>query len=150
MDSVFSELRMRLKRIGFRFTTIAIAAVAAVALASCSSETPPPPPVAAPLAPGMAGDMRVPSQANSEVNQSRLKELYEKRSKAVESLDYPIGPGDVIQISVPGVDDLKERMVRVGGDGQIALPLIGEFQAGDLPEPQLTDQLKLALSKYMY
>jgi polysaccharide biosynthesis/export protein len=84
------------------------------------------------------------------VNQARLQALFEKRTTAVESLDYPIGPGDVIQISVPGVDDLKERTVRVGGDGKIQLPLIGEIQAGGLTEPQLSDQLKAALSKYMY
>jgi polysaccharide export outer membrane protein len=92
----------------------------------------------------------VPSAANSEVNQTRLKELYEKRSTTLESVDYPIGPGDVIQISVPGVDDLKERMVRVGGDGRIELPLIGQVQAGGLTEPQLTESLKTALGKYMY
>jgi polysaccharide export outer membrane protein len=94
--------------------------------------------------------MRVPSAANSEVNQTRLKELYEKRSAAAEAVDYPIGPGDVIEITVPGVDDLKERMVRVGGDGKIELPLIGQVQAGGLTEPQLTEQLKGALGKYMY
>lgn len=147
MNSIFSELRIRLTRIGFHFTTAAIAAVAALALASCSSAPPPTPPVeSAPL----AADMRVPSAANSEVNQARLKELYEKRSAAVESVDYPIGPGDVIQISVPGVDDLKERMVRVGGDGRIELPLIGQLQAGGLTEPQLSESLKTALGKYMY
>ena len=147
MDFILPELRMRLTRIGFRFTTIGIAAIAALALAACSSAPPPVPPAdAAPL----AADMRVPSAANSEVNQTRLKELYEKRSTAMESLDYPIGPGDVIQISVTGVDDLKERLVRVGGDGRIELPLIGQIQAGGLTEPQLTESLKTALGKYMY
>jgi len=150
MDFIFSKLRMRLTRIGFGFGRVGVAAVVALALASCSSETPPAPPVEAQSAPGPAGDMRVPSAANSETNQARLKELYEKRSKAAESLDYPIGPGDVIQISVPGVDDLKERLVRVGGDGRIELPLIGQVQAGGLTEPQLTEQLKVALGKYMY
>jgi protein involved in polysaccharide export with SLBB domain len=149
MDFIFSELRMRLTRIGFRFTTIGFAAVAALALASCSSQAPEP--AASPVeATPLAGDMRVPSAANSELNQTRLKELYEKRSAAIESLDYPIGPGDVIEITVPGVDDLKERMVRVGGDGKIELPLIGQIQAGGLTEPQLTDSLKTALTKYMY
>ena len=138
---------MRLTRIGFRFTTIGIASIAALALASCSSAPPPVPPAdATPV----AADMRVPSAANSEVNQTRLKELYEKRSTAMESLDYPIGPGDVIEITVPGVDDLKERLVRVGGDGRIELPLIGQIQAGGLTEPQLTESLKTALGKYMY
>ena len=147
MDFILPELRMRLTRIGFRFTTIGIAAIAALALAACSSAPPPVPPAdAAPV----ATDMRVPSAANSEVNQTRLKELYEKRSTAMESLDYPIGPGDVIEITVPGVDDLKERLVRVGGDGRIELPLIGQIQAGGLTEPQLTESLKTALGKYMY
>jgi polysaccharide export outer membrane protein len=147
MDFILPELRMRLTRIGFRFTTIGIAAIAALALAACSSAPPPVPPAdAAPV----AADMRVPSAANSEVNQTRLKELYEKRSTAMESLDYPIGPGDVIEITVPGVDDLKERLVRVGGDGRIELPLIGQIQAGGLTEPQLTESLKTALGKYMY
>src|SRR5712671_6360151 len=150
MDFIFSKLRMRLTRIGFCFGRVGVAAVVALALASCSSERPPAPPVEAQPAPGLAGDMRVPSAANSETNQARLKELYEKRSKAAESVDYPIGPGDVIQISVPGVDDLKERLVRVGGDGRIELPLIGQVQAGGLTEPQLTEQLKVALGKYMY
>jgi polysaccharide export outer membrane protein len=147
MDFILPELRMRLTRIGFRFTTIGIVAIAALALAACSSAPPPVPPAdAAPV----ATDMRVPSAANSEVNQTRLKELYEKRSTAMESLDYPIGPGDVIEITVPGVDDLKERLVRVGGDGRIELPLIGQIQAGGLTEPQLTESLKTALGKYMY
>jgi protein involved in polysaccharide export with SLBB domain len=147
MDFILPGLRMRLTRIGFRFTTIGIAAIAALALAACSSAPPPVPPAdAAPV----AADMRVPSAANSEVNQTRLKELYEKRTTAMESLDYPIGPGDVIEITVPGVDDLKERLVRVGGDGRIELPLIGQIQAGGLTEPQLTESLKTALGKYMY
>src|SRR6266481_8429819 len=147
MDFIFLALRIRLMRTGLCFTRVGIAAIAALALAACSSAPPPVPPVdAAPL----SSDMKVPSAANSEVNQQRLKELYEKRSAAVESLDYPIGPGDVIEISVPGVDDLKERIVRVGGDGKIELPLIGQIQAGGLTEPQLTESLKTALGKYMY
>jgi protein involved in polysaccharide export with SLBB domain len=154
MDSFFSKLRTRLTTIGFRFRTIGIAAFVAIALTSCSSGTQPESaesaaPDSAP-APGLASDTKVPSAANSETNQARLKALWEKRSVALESLDYPIGPGDVIEITVPGVDDLKERMVRVGGDGKISLPLIGDVQAGGLTEPQLSDQLKAALGKYMY
>ena len=100
--------------------------------------------------PSALRDTRVPSVANSQLNQERLQALYEKRTGAVTNPDYPIGPGDVIEITVPGVDDLKERLVRVGGDGKIQLPLIGQVQAGGLTEPQLSDQLKAALSKYMY
>lgn len=150
---------MRLTATGFRFGTTGIAVLAAITIASCSSSQPaaPTPPAAqpalgsgAPPSPGLGADPRVPSVANSQANQERLKALFEKRSQAMESPDYPIGPGDVIQISVPGVDDLKERTVRVGGDGRIELPLIGEIQAGGLTEPELSGQLKNALSKYMY
>src|SRR5712692_8601487 len=135
---------MSLKTIEFRFRTVGIAALIAVALISCSSQTQPEPapPDSAPAPSLAAADARLPSAANSETNQARLKELWDKRSAAVESLDYPIGPGDVIEITVPGVDDLKERTVRVGGDGKIELPLIGQVQAGGLTEPQLSDELK--------
>ena len=92
----------------------------------------------------------MPSAANSEVNQARLQALFEKRSTAVESLDYPIGPGDVIEIEVPGVDDLKDRTVRVSGSGQIELPLIGVIDTTGLTESGLRDSLKAALGKYMY
>ncbi len=67
-----------------------------------------------------------------------------------EPLDYPIGPGDVIEISVPSMDELKNRSVRVSGTGDIELPLIGTLSAGGLNEAQLTDKLKRALTKYMY
>ena len=96
-------------------------------------------------------DNRVPSAANSPLNQKRLKELWDKRmAQGKGPLDYPIGPGDVIQISVPAMDELKERMVRVSGTGDIELPLIGTIAAGGLTEAQLTDKLKEALTKYMY
>jgi polysaccharide export outer membrane protein len=150
MDSFYSELRMRLTTIGSYLQALGIAAFIAIALTSCSSETQAPPAPDAPTASSVAAAATVPSASGSETNQARLKELYEKRTAAVESLDYPIGPGDVIEVSVPGVDDLKERTVRVGGDGKIELPLIGQIQAGGLTEPQLSDSLKTALGKYMY
>lgn len=141
---------MKLTTIGFRFGTVGIAAVVAMGLTACSSGTPPAPASDSPSASSMASAAEVPSVGGSETNQTRLKALFEKRSAAVESLDYPIGPGDVIEITVPGVEDLKERTVRVGGDGKIELPLIGQIQAGGLTEPQLSDHLKEALGKYMY
>jgi len=92
----------------------------------------------------------VPSVATSEVNQERLRALWEKRSKASDTTDYPIGPGDVIQITAPGVDDLKDRTVRVSGNGEVELPLIGIIQASGLTESGFRDRLKVALGKYMY
>jgi polysaccharide biosynthesis/export protein len=95
-------------------------------------------------------DPRVPSVANSPANLARLEALYAKRSSASNSTDYPIGPGDVIEIEVSGVDDLKDRTVRVSGSGQIELPLIGIIDTTGLTEYGLRDSLKAALGKYMY
>ena len=135
-----------------------IAAIAAAALIGCASAPPPatapaavsPPPVQSPdgaVAP--AAEARVPSVASSPKNLARLQALWTARSQAA-STDYPIGTGDLLQISVPGVDDLKERTVRVGSEGNIDLPLIGTIHAAGIPESELRDKLGKALEKYMY
>jgi protein involved in polysaccharide export with SLBB domain len=105
-------------------------------------------PVQAGGAPAVSED-RVPSVASSPKNLERLQALWAVRSQP-SSTDYPIGVGDVIQISVPGVDDFKERTVRVGTEGNIDLPLIGTVRAAGLTEQDLRDKLTHALDKYMY
>jgi polysaccharide export outer membrane protein len=80
----------------------------------------------------------------------RLNALWEKRSTAKDSTDYPIGPGDVIEVTAPGVDDLKDRTVRVSGNGEVELPLIGIIQAAGMTETGFRDRLKTALGKYLY
>src|SRR5262249_28305930 len=39
--------------------------------------------------------------------------------------DFTVGPGDVIAISVPEIEELQKEQVRVAPDGTIGLPLIG-------------------------
>jgi polysaccharide export outer membrane protein len=122
-----------------------------MALNACSTAAPPQPMDSA-SAPATTPtvDPRIPSVANSDANQERLKALWEKRSARSEMTDFPIGPGDVIEIAVPGVDDLKDRTVRVSGSGQIELPLIGIIDTSGQTESGLRDKLRGALSKYMY
>jgi polysaccharide export outer membrane protein len=133
-----------------RWPLYEIAAIATAALIGCASA----PPAASP--PGAAGstavptaEQRVPNVADSPKNLERLQTLWSARSQA-GSTDYPIGTGDVLEISVPGVEDLKGRTVRVGSEGNIDLPLIGPIHAAGIPESELRDQLKTALEKYMY
>ena len=97
----------------------------------------------------MSAEDRVPSVASSPKNLERLQALWAARSQAT-STDYPIGIGDLLQVSVAGVDDFKERTVRVGSEGNIDLPLIGTIHAAGIPESQLRDNLAKALEKYMY
>ena len=115
-------------------------------IAACSSSQSQTGPTATVAGP----DPRIPSVANTDQNQERLAALWTKRTATEATVDYPIGPGDVIEVTVPGVDDLKDQIVRVGGNGKLDLPLVGTIQAAGLTEPQLRDQIKQALTKYMY
>ena len=133
-----------------RWPLYLIAASATAALIGCASAPPKAsPPDATASAAVPSGEERVPSVANSPKNLERLQTLWTARSQAA-STDYPIGIGDVLEISVPGVEDLKGRTVRVGSEGNINLPLIGSIHAAGIPESDLRDQLKTALEKYMY
>jgi protein involved in polysaccharide export with SLBB domain len=81
---------------------------------------------------------------------TRLDALYRSRTRGETVADYPIGPGDIVQISVPPIDELRERTVRVEADGSISLPMLGTLQAGGLTEKQLRAELSERLKTYMY
>jgi protein involved in polysaccharide export with SLBB domain len=81
---------------------------------------------------------------------TRLDALYRIRTRGQTVADYPIGPGDIVQISVPPIDELRERTVRVEADGSVSLPMLGTLQAGGLTEKQLRAELTEKLKKYMF
>lgn len=76
----------------------------------------------------------------------RLAQLWLERTREGSTMDYPIGPGDVLEVSVPALEELHSRTVRVSGDGAIALPLIGVVQAAGLTEQQLVTELRRRLA----
>jgi polysaccharide biosynthesis/export protein len=63
--------------------------------------------------------------------------------------DLPVGPGDVIDVSVAEIDELQNRKVRVSARGDVELPLIGTVQAAGLDESALHDALVRKLKVYM-
>src|SRR3989304_5864646 len=79
----------------------------------------------------------------------RLAQLWEARSRGISTADYPVGPGDVVEISVPAIEELRGRVVRISGDGTISLPFIGKFQAAGLTEEELRQKLIVQLQQYM-
>jgi polysaccharide export outer membrane protein len=81
---------------------------------------------------------------------SRLEDLWLVRTTQNIESNYPIGPGDVLEVNAQYVDELKSRIVRVGGDGNITLPLLGTVHAVDLSEDELSDQIAKKLKKYIY
>ncbi len=84
--------------------------------------------------------------------EQRLNELWARRtSHSVDGHDdYPIGPGDVLSISVPEVNEISDRKVRVSAQGTIELPLVGTVQAGGLTEDGLARELDDKLQQYMF
>jgi protein involved in polysaccharide export with SLBB domain len=77
-----------------------------------------------------------------------LVELWRRRESA-PSQDLPIGPGDIIDISVPEVEELQNQRTRVSAQGEIELPLIGTVNASGLSESQLHDALVRKVRVYM-
>lgn len=143
-------IKMIIKKRSARLRGWTLAVVAAALLSACSSAEPPQPYDPTIVSNTPTAESQIPSVANSEANQERLKALWDKRSALPETQDFAIGPGDVIEVSVPGIDDLKERSVRVSGSGQIELPLIGIVDVSGQTEAGLRERLRAALKKYMY
>jgi polysaccharide export outer membrane protein len=62
------------------------------------------------------------------------------------SLEYQVGPGDVLEVEVIGNDDLS-RLPTVQTNGSILLPLLGEVQVAGLTLPEITRKVTNLLEK---
>jgi protein involved in polysaccharide export with SLBB domain len=82
-------------------------------------------------------------------DRQRLAKLWNKRNGDRYGSDFTLGPGDVIEISVP-LEQLQHREVRVSSQDTITLPLAGVVDVTGMTEQNLTDTLHQRLSKYMY
>lgn len=78
----------------------------------------------------------------------KLTVLWQQR-KTEKSGDFAIGPGDVIRISVPELDELQNQEVRVTSDGTIGLSLVGTMHVAGMSENQLRSALVNRLRKFM-
>lgn len=83
-------------------------------------------------------------------NAGRLSALFRERIADSGKTDYPIGPGDVLKVSVPPIDELASQTVRVDADGTISLPMLGTVKAAGLTQEQLRTELRDKLKTYMY
>jgi polysaccharide biosynthesis/export protein len=116
-----------------------------------SSSLPTPPPRAAAIgSPDTAPPFTAanPQEGN---DQERLTQLWQNRAQERFGGEYPVGPGDVLELNVRSLNDLQNRVVRVSGEGTIKLPWIGEMQAAGFTESTLTEEIKKKLQeRYMY
>jgi len=98
--------------------------------------------------PGSEAGGAVLSQDSSDLE--RLALLWHKRAAKAAGADYPIGPGDILEISVPSMEELRSQTVRVSGEGTISLPLLGKIQVGNATEEELKESIRERLRQYMY
>ena len=131
-------------------------ALVVVALNGCAASPSPPTPGDPPRASGP----ETPA-VGAQLKVTPLDQLWEARR--TKSSDFPIGLGDIIDISVPGMalsggsesgggggETLDSRTVRVDGMGNITLPILGRIHVAGLTEEQLRSELRTRLQKYMY
>lgn len=105
------------------------------------------PPVAAAADPAEA--LSGPPQSYAIGGQQRLQRLWQERTADGAQDNFALGPGDVLQISVP-LEQLHDREVRISPRDTITLPLVGMMEVGGMNEQELTAALRVRLSKYMH
>jgi polysaccharide export outer membrane protein len=72
----------------------------------------------------------------------------DEKSTASAVIDYVIGPGDVLDISV-WKEQALTKLVTVLPDGKISFPLVGTIAAGGKNLDQLTKELEKKLSRFV-
>lgn len=71
-----------------------------------------------------------------------LARLWLRRAHEGSPSDLPLGPGDVLEISVTPVAEVQNYATRVSGDGAISLPLIGSLQVAGVNESALSEAIR--------
>src|SRR5882762_2649079 len=62
---------------------------------------------------------------------------------------YLLGPDDQLEISGPELSDLPNKPVRIDGEGDIQVPLVGRIHVAGLTVQQTEQELNSVLSKYI-
>jgi protein involved in polysaccharide export with SLBB domain len=93
-------------------------------------------------------DSSASQRVDSSCNEPTLIQLSRQRRSDTPA-DLAIGPGDVLTISVPEVDELQHQEIRVASDGTIGLPLIGTMEVAGMSENDLRAAIAQRLLAYM-
>jgi protein involved in polysaccharide export with SLBB domain len=79
------------------------------------------------------------------------KRLLSQMAQQTTDTDLPLGPGDVIEISVLEVEELSKFRARIPLRGTITLPLIGPLPAANRTAIELEEDIRQRLQqKYMH
>ncbi len=137
-----------------RRSFVALVAVA-VSTTACSTAMSPSAPSSAapPGTPPAAATAAGPGGATSTSN-PRIVTLNSwilgRTAPAGADADLPLGPGDLVVVSVFQVAELSQLNVRVPSNGDIVLPLMGTLKAAGRSARQLEDEIRSRLGRYMH
>ncbi|MPZ78263.1 MAG: hypothetical protein GEU77_17265 [Deltaproteobacteria bacterium] len=81
------------------------------------------------------------NQAKGNNDLDRLKLIWQQRKQERRNGDYVIGPGDVLEISVAGVDEIKNLSERVTAEETISLPFVGVITTRGLTDKTLRSEI---------
>jgi polysaccharide export outer membrane protein len=96
--------------------------------------------------PGVDTATATAAEKTRESNDSqRLAALWEKRLQQRAANDYPIGPGDVLEINVAGVEEMRNISERVTGDETVSLPFVGVINTRGLTDKTLRTEIRRRL-----
>ncbi len=121
--------------------------LAAAAICGCSASKPEP-------------SQNLPPEFSNEARQARATldtqacsnpkviEIWKARTE--NPGEFTLGPGDVLQVSSPNVNELKDRVVRLDANGSASLPLIGDVKLSGLTEKEAKAAIERKLGDYMY
>jgi protein involved in polysaccharide export with SLBB domain len=79
-----------------------------------------------------------------------LQQLWRDRTEQTTASDYPIGPGDLLRITVVGIDQLEKQEVRVTGDGTVTFPFAGTVPVAHMTDEDLERELERRLRAYIH
>ncbi len=89
----------------------------------------------------------VTAQSTAELN----RQLLQIAANASGEQDLPMGPGDLIEVSVFEVEELSKLKVRLPLRGVITLPLLGSLQASGRTAVELEDDIRTRLrERYLH
>src|SRR5262249_28274189 len=88
-----------------------------------------------------------PPEASAPTSAALNLRLLEKVSPSAGDGDLPVGPGDLIEISVFEVEELSKLRLRIPERGIISVPLIGHIQASGRTATMLEDEIRTRLEK---
>jgi polysaccharide export outer membrane protein len=76
--------------------------------------------------------------------------ILSRATPAGADADLPLGPGDLIVVSVFQVAELSQLSVRIPSNGDVSLPLLGVMKATGRSARQLEDEIRGRLQRYMH